>query len=65
MISLALLMALAYCPHVLSAEVVIGADGKPCVDLHENCAFWAATGECETKKGYMGENCRLACDRCQ
>jgi hypothetical protein len=51
----------------LSADVKIGADGKPCVDTHDKCPFWAATaGECDKEKGYiMGENCRLSCDRCQ
>jgi hypothetical protein len=65
MISLALLMALAYCPRALSAEVVIGADGTPCVDNHDNCPFWASTGECDNNRSYMGANCRLSCDRCQ
>jgi hypothetical protein len=61
-----LLMAFGFGPHyVLSADVTIGADGKPCVDTHDKCPFWADTGECNNNKGYMEENCRLSCNRCQ
>jgi len=38
--------------------------GLECVDIHENCPFWAATGDCKTNRGFMSINCRLSCDRC-
>jgi len=39
--------------------------GLECVDFHENCPFWAATGDCKTNRSFMSVNCRLSCDRCQ
>jgi len=38
--------------------------GLECVDLNENCPFWAAEGECRNNRKYMFANCRLSCDRC-
>jgi len=38
--------------------------GLECVDSHENCPFWAATGDCKTNRSFMSVNCRLSCDRC-
>jgi len=32
-------------------------------DQHENCEFWANTGECEKNSGYMMENCATSCER--
>lgn len=66
MISLKLLVALAYCPQcvLLSAvpEVELCADGKPCIDIREKCPLWAAAGECDNNAAYMGKYCRLSCD---
>ena len=39
--------------------------GKECVDQHEQCPFWAATGECTKNRGWMGDNCRKSCDKCK
>ena len=39
--------------------------GMECVDNHENCPFWAATGECEKNPNYMRSHCKKSCDRCK
>ena len=31
-------------------------------DQHENCEFWANSGECESNPGYMMENCATSCE---
>lgn len=31
-------------------------------DQHENCEFWANSGECESNPGYMAENCATSCE---
>ncbi|KAL1510841.1 hypothetical protein AB1Y20_007123 [Prymnesium parvum] len=36
-----------------------------CVDLHDNCAQWAAKRECEANPGFMRPNCPKACDSCE
>jgi len=38
--------------------------GLECVDLDDNCPFWAATGDCLNNRSFMSVNCRLSCDRC-
>jgi hypothetical protein len=43
-------------------DVMTGTD---CVDGHEHCPFWAATGECTSNRQYMHEHCRLSCNRCK
>lgn len=37
---------------------------KGCSDQHENCQFWANSGECEANPGYMKINCAVACKTC-
>lgn len=53
----------------LSTDTVIAEidaeTGKECVDFHENCSFWASSGECEKNPKYMRTNCRKSCDRCK
>lgn len=31
-------------------------------DQHENCEFWANSGECEDNPQYMAENCATSCE---
>merc|ERR1712176_1342077 len=39
--------------------------GLECVDADEiNCPVWAASGDCQKNRVWMGQNCRLSCDRC-
>mmetsp|Transcript_14835 Transcript_14835/g.41988 ORF Transcript_14835/g.41988 Transcript_14835/m.41988 type:complete len:107 (-) Transcript_14835:390-710(-) len=47
----------------VSAEID-AMTGLECVDQHENCPFWGATGECEANPKWMYTNCRLSCKRC-
>ena len=39
--------------------------GMECLDRHDNCPFWAATGECEKNPKYMRDYCKKSCDRCK
>ena len=39
--------------------------GQECVDNHPDCPYWASIGECTANKGWMGDNCRKSCQRCQ
>jgi len=36
-----------------------------CVDDSEECAQWAAGGECDNNPGFMLTNCRLSCGQCK
>ena len=43
------------------------AAGEACVDLHPECAGWAAAGECKRNAGFMiGDtgHCRASCKAC-
>lgn len=31
-------------------------------DQHENCQFWANSGECESNPGWMMQNCATSCE---
>ncbi|KAI8466500.1 MAG: hypothetical protein J3K34DRAFT_524498 [Monoraphidium minutum] len=35
-----------------------------CVDTSDDCAAWAASGECKNNPGYMMVSCRKACKAC-
>lgn len=35
-----------------------------CKNEHENCASWAAAGECEKNPGFMSMTCAKACSTC-
>jgi len=37
---------------------------QPCTDNNQNCAGWAAGGECARNPDYMLTNCRLSCGAC-
>jgi hypothetical protein len=37
---------------------------EDCYNSEDNCAFWAASGECESNTEYMEVECPLACKRC-
>ena len=45
-----------------------GAESKnvryKCKNVHEDCSFWAASGECEKNPTYMNLNCAPACYTC-
>ena len=49
-----------------AAAAQAAAAGKPgCVDQDpENCAAWAASGECEKNAAYMAEACKASCGKC-
>jgi len=35
-----------------------------CADEDDNCAAWAASGECSKNAGFMEASCKLSCDKC-
>ncbi len=37
---------------------------EECLNRHEWCAYWAATGECETNRAYMNVTCAPVCQSC-
>ena len=39
-------------------------DAKECVDRHEACVGFAASGECENNPGWMIINCPVSCNAC-
>ena len=36
-----------------------------CRNMHEDCTFWAAIGECESNQDWMQTNCAPACQTCE
>ncbi|CAB9515288.1 Prolyl 4-hydroxylase subunit alpha-1 [Seminavis robusta] len=36
-----------------------------CKNQHENCALWAALGECEKNAAYMKHHCPIVCKSCE
>jgi hypothetical protein len=36
-----------------------------CVDDVQNCATWAASGECSSNPGFMLRNCKRSCSQCE
>ena len=36
-----------------------------CRNMHEDCAYWVATGECEANPTYMQTNCAPSCQTCE
>jgi hypothetical protein len=36
-----------------------------CVDEHENCAYWAKSGECDNNEGFMKVSCKASCGVCK
>ena len=63
LLAFAILACMSFLPFV-RAEIDMQT-GKECVDEHENCAFWASTGECTKNRNYMGQYCRKSCDKCK
>ena len=37
---------------------------RRCKNDHELCAFWTSVNECETNRGFMLDNCPVACRLC-
>jgi len=35
-----------------------------CRNMHTDCSYWAALGECDANPGYMEKNCAPACQTC-
>jgi len=35
-----------------------------CVDDHENCAYWAKSGECDNNAAFMKASCKASCGVC-
>ena len=35
-----------------------------CADADDNCAAWAAAGECGKNPAFMGESCKASCNVC-
>jgi len=44
--------------------VVWFSAAQTCKDSHEQCAFWAESGECDENPGYMLTSCALSCGEC-
>ena len=36
-----------------------------CVDEHENCAYWAKSGECDNNAAFMKASCKASCGVCK
>ncbi|XP_041349464.1 zinc metalloproteinase nas-13-like [Gigantopelta aegis] len=41
-----------------------GGETGDCMNMNQNCEFWASIGECDKNPGYMKELCKPACDVC-
>ena len=37
---------------------------EACADTQEDCATWAAKGECDVNPAFMHESCRKSCRQC-
>ena len=46
-------------PHPSSAS-----QANACEDSNDNCATWAAIGECQSNPGFMLQNCPVTCKMC-
>ena len=38
---------------------------RPCVDVTEECTYWAESGQCEENPSYMLNNCLISCGVCE
>jgi len=52
-----------------ATETEVMTDGAPefknsCLDMHDQCSFWAKEGECQTNPNYMLSNCMKSCKVC-
>ena len=53
------------CWHLLLTFPGLPVKEKPCIDLENNCANWAAAGECTRNAGFMRLHaCRKSCGSC-
>ena len=64
-----LILILAACPSHAFPRLVASGDAKDddhriCADKDENCAGWAATGECEANPSFMLASCADSCTHC-
>jgi hypothetical protein len=46
------------------ADNTLHAGRRQCKDNHENCPFWAGTGECDENFIYMRTECPMSCEVC-
>jgi prolyl 4-hydroxylase len=53
-----------YLKNVVSPDPKLRPLLEGCKLNHENCAFWAALGECENNPGYMKMKCAPVCQSC-
>ena len=65
-----LILILAACPSHAFPRLVASGDAKDddhrsCADKDENCAGWAATGECEANPSFMLASCADSCTHCR
>ena len=51
---------------VTTSKVTTVQDESECVDEHQDCGYWAVTGDCDNRKyiSYMEHVCKRACGLC-
>jgi len=50
--------------HALLSLAVLAHTAGECADNDQNCAAWAAAGECAKNSGFMHVTCAASCDTC-
>jgi len=45
-------------------DVPAGIVNSNCADKHQDCSFWASSGECDKNPRWMLPNCQVSCDSC-
>ncbi|EOD35239.1 hypothetical protein EMIHUDRAFT_227534 [Emiliania huxleyi CCMP1516] len=70
LILLAPVLISSACPSHAFPRLVASGDAKDdddrsCADKNENCAGWAATGECEANPSFMLASCADSCTHCR
>lgn len=59
-----LLQTQGYIRNVVWAKPEYRSVRSICLNRHKQCAFWAATGECEKNPSYMALQCAPSCQTC-